>query len=123
MIPGSNLLNMALSVIAKQTIIYRKFSARVLNDVGQDISSYDAPVSIVGSFQPVPQNLYEQYGLDLQKSYFNFYSSNDIIDVARDVSGDQIEFDNKLYQCESGNEWFALDGWKGVLCVFVRNTV
>ena len=121
MIPGANLLNMALSIIAKQTITYYRMIDRELNDVGQDVTVYAAPVSIVGSFQPVPRNLYQLYGLDFQKSYFTFYTSNNVKDVQRDVSGDQIAFNNQRFQCESNNDWFALDGWKGVLCVLIDN--
>lgn len=116
-IPGQNLLNMALTVIAKQTITYYRFASRALNDIGQDVTTYQDPIFIVGSFQPVPRTLYEQYGLDLQKDYFTFYTSTDNYDVRRNVSGDQIAFNGDRYQCESNNEWFALDGWNGILCV------
>lgn len=119
MIPGQNLLNMALSVIARQTITYYRATGRTLNDVGQDITAYASPVSIVGSLQPVPRQLYEQLGLDLQKSYYTFYTSNNIEDVGRDVSGDQFVFNGQRYQVESDNDWYAQDGWKGVLCVLI----
>jgi len=116
-IPGQNLLNMCLTVIAQQTIQYYQFESRALNAVGQDITTYQSVVNIVGSWQPVPRNLYEQYGLDLQKDYFTFYSSNNLLDITRDVSGDQVQFNNRRYQVESANDWYQLDGWKGVLCV------
>ncbi len=119
MIPGQNLLNMALTVIAKQPIQYYQFAGRTLNSIGQDVTTYLDPFTIYGSFQPVPRNLYEAYGLDLQKEYYNLYVSQDVLDVLRDVSGDQIIFNNSRFQCESNNDWFALDGWKGILCVFI----
>src|SRR5690606_33069057 len=111
------LLNMALRVIKEQTIQYYQFDSRTLNDVGQYESVFLAPVNIVGSFQPVPRNLYRVYGLDFQKEYYTFYTSNDLLDLTRDVSGDQITFMGVRYQCQSNNDWFNLDGWKGVLCV------
>lgn len=119
MIPGSNLLNMAFTVIAKQTITYYRATGRTLNNVGQDVTTYAPGVTVLGSFQPVPRKLYELYGLDLQKSYFTFYASSNIIDVTRDVSGDQLSFKDERYQCESNNDWFQIDGWKGVLCVHI----
>lgn len=119
MIPGSNLLNMALTVIAKQAITYYQATGRALNNIGQDVTTYAAATVIVGSFQPVPRQLYQQFGLDLQKSYYTFYTSNNIFDVMRDVSGDQIAFNGQRFQCESNNDWFALDGWKGILCVLI----
>lgn len=119
MIPGSNLLNMAFSVIAKQTIIYYKYVGRTLNDIGQDITEYDTGTILLGSFQPVPKQLYELYGLDLQKEYFTFYVSANLLDIERNVSGDQIAFKGQRYQCESNNDWFKIDGWKGILCVHI----
>lgn len=123
MIPGQNILNMALSVIAKQQVTYYRFAGRALNSIGQDITTYNSPIFVVGSWQPVPRTLYYQYGLDLQKDYFTFYTSNNVIDVGRDVSGDQIAFNGQRYQCESNNDWFQLDGWKGILCVHIGNDI
>lgn len=117
MIPGQNLLNMALTVIAKQTVTYYAALDRQLGPTGLYITEYAPGAQVVGSFQPVPQKLYEQYGLDLQKEYFNFYASKNIIDVGRDVSGDQIAFQGLRYQCESNTEWFGEDGWNGILCI------
>lgn len=117
MIPGSNLLNRALRLIMRQTVVYYQFVSRAPDDVGQDVTTYASPVNITGSFQPVPRTLYDAYGLDLQKSYYTFYTSNNLLDIERDVSGDQLVFNNRRFQCESDNDWFAVDGWKGVLCV------
>lgn len=116
MIPGSNLLKTALSVIVSQTVAYYGYQSRALNDVGQEVSTFAAPISLKGSFQPVPRQLYHQFGLDLQKNYFTLYASTDILDLSRGVSGDQIIFDSKRYQVESSIDWFNIDGWKGVVC-------
>ena len=117
MIPGQNILKMASQLIVFQTIQYYQYESRALNDVGQDVTTYLAVVNIIGSWQPVPRNLYPIYGLDLQKDYFTFYTSNNLLDVTRDVSGDQLAFQGRRYQVESNNDWFQLDGWKGILCV------
>ena len=122
-VPGSNLLNMAFRIIAKQSITYYQYTGRALNDIGEDVTQYAPARQIPGSFQPVPRQLYESYGLDFQKSYFTFYTSNGLLDVQRDVSGDQIAFQGHRYQCESNNEWFGLDGWVGVLCVEIQDVV
>lgn len=117
MIPGQNILNMALTIIARQTITYYQYDSRSVNSVGQNVTLYKTPVEITGSWQPVPRHLYMVYGLDLQKEYFTFYTSNDLLDVQRDVSGDQVVFGGQRYQCESNNDWYKLDGWKAILCV------
>jgi hypothetical protein len=115
-VPGSNLLSQALTVIVSQTITYYKWNTRTVNEVGQYVSTYDAPIDIRGSFQPVPKSLYTAYGLDLQKEYYTFFTLNDLLDINRDVSNDQIVFNGIRFQCESDVEWFAVDKWKAVLC-------
>jgi hypothetical protein len=118
MIPGENLLDLALDVIQSQTVTYYKFLSRSLNDVGQNVSVYADGVQIEGSLQPIPRSLYEKYGLNLQKVYYVFYALTPIDDVARDVSGDKLEFLGRTYHCESSNgDWYAMDGWRGILCV------
>ncbi len=116
-VPGQNILRMALTLIHKQCLLYYQYSSRALNSVGQDVTTYLAPVSMYGSWQPVNRKLYITYGLDLQKDYFTFYTSNNVLDITRDVSGDQLVFMGRRYQVESNNDWFQLDGWKGILCV------
>lgn len=116
-VPGMNLLNMALTVIQQQTVSYYQYDTRTLNTVGQYVTTYLPEVDIVGSWQPVPRKLYPVYNLDLQKDYFTFYTSNDVLDVGRDVSGDQIVYKGRRYQVESDNDWYKEDGWKGMLCV------
>lgn len=118
-VPGSNLLKQALTVIAAQTVTYYQATGRTRNAVGQYSTAYATGVDVKGSFQPVPKRLYEAYGLDLQKNYYTFYTLNDIIDVRRDVSNDQIVFNGSRFQCESNNDWFAMDFWKGVLCCYI----
>ena len=116
-IPGQNILNMALQIISKQTVQYYQFLSRSLNAVGQDVAIYANVVNLVGSWQPVPRQLYDQYGLDLQKDYFVFYTSNNVLDITRDISGDQLGYSGRRYQVESNTDWYQLDGWKGILCV------
>lgn len=118
-VPGSNLLKMALTVIARQFVIYYMDTGRTANTVGQYVTTYAPPRVVSGSFQPVPRQLYEQFGLDLQKNYFTFYAPNPLMDITRNVSGDQIAFNGVRFQVESKNDWFAMDGWVGVLCVYI----
>lgn len=117
MIPGSNLLKQAFSLIAQQTFDYYEFVSRTPNAVGQDVTTYAAPVAVLGSVQPVPRNLFQQNGLDFQRNYVNVYLQQGVIDVDRDVSGDQIVFQSNRYQVMSKTPWFGIDGWDAMLCV------
>lgn len=120
-IPGANLLKAANRLISYPTVQYFKFVSRLENELGLWVTTFETPINIKGSFQAIPRSLYSQYDLDLDKNYATFYTSNDILDVERDVSGDQIMYTGKKYQCESNNDWFAMDGWKGVLVIQVSN--
>lgn len=116
-----NLHNAALSIQKKQVVGWYKFNRRDINEIGLDVAVYDPEVFLTGSLQPVAKNLYQQYGLDLSKIYVTFYSATRLLDVTRDVSGDQISFKGRRYQCLSLNDWFDYGGWIGILCVDVGN--
>ena len=115
-VPSSDILAQALTAIRCAVIQYRKALSRSLNDVGQWLTVHDQPLDIYGSFQPVPKRLYEQLGLDFQKSYYMFYSLTHIVDIRRDVSNDQIQYNGETFQCESNTDWYSIDGWDAVLC-------
>lgn len=122
-VPGSNLLNQALGIIGRQSFLYFAQLSRTTDvagtDIGQYVSTYATAVHASGSVQPMSRALYQQYGLDLQKTYFNFYVSADIIDVTRNVSGDQFKFNGRTFQCESIMPWFGIDGWNQVIAVLL----
>jgi hypothetical protein len=118
-IPGSNLLNMALKVITPQTLAYYEFNGRSLNSIGYTVATYAPGVTAYGSLQPIPRNLYESMGLDLQRDYCMIFVSKGVIDVERDVSGDMMIYQGTFLQCVSVTNWFRQDGWDQVLAVRV----
>lgn len=120
-VPGSNLLSRAFKLISRQEITYYSFLSRSANAIGLLNATYDDPVTLYGSVQPVARRLYEQYGLDLQKNYFTIFVEQNTIDVRRDVSGDYAIFDGMKLQCESITAWYSLDGWVQILSVQVQS--
>lgn len=112
-----NLLNMAMSVVGKQQFTYYKNISRYGNDIGVLQATYTAGKTLSGQIQAAPRNLFELYGLDFQKTLLVFYVSHDIIDVQRDVSGDQIEYMGDKYQCLSETDWHKINGWTSVVAV------
>jgi hypothetical protein len=120
-VPGQNLLNMALSVIGKQTFSYNAYTGRVIGANGMLIAAYAASVTVQGSVQPVPRRLFEQMGLDLQSNYSFFFVPQAVFDVGRDSSGDQFIYNNQTWQLLSRTPWSAVDGWDSVLCIEVPN--
>lgn len=120
MIPGSNLLMTALSVLGTQTVRWHKFVSRETNDIGLDVATYQLPRIVSGSWQPVPRRVFQQYGLDFNKNYATFYVPQNVADVTRDSSGDKLEFNAREWECLGSTDWFSIDGWVAVLCVEVK---
>lgn len=115
-----NVLQAALSVQPKQCVNYHRFTSRLTNEIGLDNPAYARGTPIYGSFQPVPRNLYQTYGLDFNNNYATFYTLTSMIDIQRDVSADQITFGGKRFQVLNANDWFAVNGWQGVLVVQIE---
>ena len=122
MIPGNNILNTALSVLGKQTVYWSKFASRETNEIGLDVSVYKTPYPISGSFQPIARRQYQQYGLDFNKNYALFYAPQDLMDIARDTSGDKVFYNSREWQCLGLNDWFVIDGWVAMLLVETGKT-
>lgn len=117
--PGSNLYAKAVRLIAQQTVAYLAFVSRATQPNGIYLSTYASPVMIRTSFQPVQRALMQLLGLDMNKSYANIFVPQTVIDIARDVTSDQFQFNGATYQALSITPWFAIDGWNQVLVVLV----
>lgn len=115
MIPGSNLLSSAFTVIAQQDFVWHKFSSSATNAIGIEVPTYDAPVNLRGSVQAVPSNLYKHMGLDWKKKHIMIYCSTPIVGPDRDYSGDRVEYSGIFYQALDNTSWQAQDGWSGVV--------
>lgn len=117
MIPGANLLGMALSVIQPQALQHRAFVSREENSAGDSEAIFAAPASIDGSMQPVERKLYQQLGLNLSKNYSTLYVFGTVQPTARDRDGDLILYAGKTWQCESERDWSACGEYRKILCV------
>lgn len=121
MIPGSNLLEMALTMIESQVVGYVACTGRTLNAMGQFVAVYAAPVPKSGSFQPVSRQYYQQLGLDYNKEYCNWYDPTAVVrDLEKDRSPDRINFGGWVWEALSSTDWKQVDGWRGTL--FVKNS-
>lgn len=117
MIPGMNLLNLALTVIEPQGVEWHPFAGRTENALGQFITTYGTPMPLWGSWQPLDSKKYAELGLDLAKQYFMFYTSANVEAIQRGESGDLLIWNGRKHHVEDDTRWFQLDGWNGLLCV------
>lgn len=120
MIPGMNLLESAMACIAAQPdVMYAPTTGRTLNDVGQYVTSYADPRKVNASVQAVSRQTYVELGLDMQRNYYNVFSTENATDLQRGSSGDRFIWNNRILQCESETDWYLQDGWTEILVVDV----
>lgn len=116
MIPGVNLLSVALSVIQPQPIYWRQYKDRRQNALGNWINEFYPDALIRGSWQPMGANDAKEHGFDTAKEYFSLFTPHDIKEVARGASTDQIIVSGQLFDVVECIDWYAQDGWKHLIC-------
>lgn len=116
-VPGSNLLAMALTVIAPQIIVLYRYTGRAENAAGEYVAQYTPGFPVEGSWQPVDQTKYEALGLDLSKKYFMFYASERIEGVQRGEAPDLAERNGRKYSTITDLPWNDVDGWQSAMFV------
>ncbi|TQI79993.1 hypothetical protein FHU10_5156 [Serratia fonticola] len=118
MIPGSNLLNMALGIIGSQPVrYYRDSKQRQELPNGILVTQFEPGVIISsGSVQAVSPTHIEQAGLDVSRRHIEWFVSLDVLGVERDASGDEIEWDSKRWKAITPEKWVVQDGWCAVIC-------
>jgi hypothetical protein len=116
-VPGSNLLNKAFKLIAKEKALWYKYEGEVENSIGLTVKTYFDPIEVLGSFQPINRDKYEVLGLDYQHTYANFFTSHELFGVDRDYSGDYIVVQGVRYSVMSDTLWFRYDKWTEVMVV------
>lgn len=120
LVPGSNLLAMALGVIGSQTVEWRRYTGQTTTAAGLKVDTWADPVPLAGSLQPVDSAVLHNLGLDWTKSYARFYAPADVGQVQRDRTGDKLTWNGRTFQVLDKSDWFGQDGWAGVLCVEVQ---
>jgi len=114
----SNLLAKASTLIPLKKYQYLKFNSNIVNDVGIVSPAYDVAITIKANIQPVSRDVYEQFGLDMQKTYYTIFTSEVLQDLQRDKTGDKIIFNGKTLQIESNKgDWDSQYGFNSYLGV------
>lgn len=116
-----NLLNKALTLIPGQYGLLYQFTGNTDNGRGQKVSTFAAPITVYGSFQAVPRNLYERMGLEFKNVYYMLFTSDEGKGLARGERGDQLEIIGKRFQIQAEGGWKPIDGWGGLLMIEVLN--
>lgn len=121
MIPGANLLSIAMGAIGSQPVSYFKNTSRAANEAGFYVGGFAPGVAVRDcSVQPMPRSRYENLGLDLSRDYVQWFVSRAVIGVERDAQGDVFNWAGKRWQVESITDWSVQDGWVCALAVRVE---
>jgi hypothetical protein len=116
--PGSNILREALMTINPSRIEFYRSTGRVLNTLGQYVTTYAAPAPFPASVQPVARDKYVELGLNMSHEYVTVFGMLDVNSIERGKTGDRVRTkDGRLWQVESITDWHSEDGWVEAICV------
>lgn len=114
----NNLLNIALSVLPKTKAKWYQFDKLEVDSRGREKVTYKEPINIIGSFQAMDIKTVQEMGLDINKDYKAFYTSNNVKQVQRQTSPDYLEIlEDKYDVLDVPNNWFKINSWNGFICI------
>lgn len=119
MIPGSNLLSTALTVIKKDKFNLYRYQSASVNEVGMRVPVYAEAIVETGSVQAVPRNVMQQLGLEWQKRHIQVWTTMDVNDLRRGDNPDQVGFKGRRYDVIGETDWHPIDGWNSFMAVDV----
>jgi hypothetical protein len=114
-----NLQALAATVIPQQTVLHHRFAGNITNDMGYQEPSYDDPVDITGSFQPMAAQDATKLGLDFRQVHATLHTSAAIALAGQGTQPDRIEYGGKLYDAIGVTDWKSQDGWAQYVLVAV----
>lgn len=120
-----NLLPIAMNATSilgcNQQFEFYQFQGSTLDDLGRDIPQYSDPMNLKGSIQAVPNKMYEQLGLDLEKNYITVFCPQLIQSLAQNSQPDKIIWNNRTFEAVETKDWTNLNGYTKALFVEIKD--
>lgn len=120
-----NLLPIAMNATSilgcNQQFEFYQFQGSTLDDLGRDIPQYSNPINLKGSIQAVPNKMYEQLGLDLEKNYITVFCPQLIQSLAQNSQPDKIIWNNRTFEAIETKDWTNLNGYTKALFVEIKD--
>ena len=120
-----NLLPIAMNATSilgcNQQFEFYQFQGSTLDDLGRDIPQYLEPINLTGSIQAVPNKMYEQLGLDLDKNYITVFCPQLIQSLAQNSQPDRIIWNNRTFEAIETKDWTNLNGYTKALFVEIKD--
>lgn len=119
MIPGSNLLNMALGVIQPTAnVSYQEYQGKTTNEFGTTVAQYGPETLLTWvSVQPMTKAQAKQTGLELNKSYIQIWTTTNVQGGYRGRENDLISWAGYKWQVMPDSDWMIQDGWTRIIAV------
>lgn len=119
LVPGGNILNVALGAVRAQLVGYRAWQSRAPSAAGTLVNTYADRATIAGSIQPIGRTRAQMMGLDLSKSYAMLYAPGGQSPVSARRGADRFDYGGRQYDAVNQDDWVNQDGWNGLLLVDV----
>lgn len=113
-----NVLKRALNVIPKQQVTYKKFKKVVINILGQQVNTYELPVTVEGSIQPTDQDTLYKLGIANTGDIYTVFLRGNAVSIAQIQSNDLIiGADGEVYNIVRADIWeyYPDQDWNRVL--------
>lgn len=85
-----NVLKRALRVIPKQQVTYKKFKAVTVNSIGNQVNTYEQPITVEGSIQPTDQDTLYKLGIANTGDIYTVFLRGNAVSIAQIQSNDVI---------------------------------
>ena len=118
LVPGGNLLSVALGALRGQIVGYQAWTGRTKDAAGVFTDTFAARVEIGASIQPLSKDRIQLLGLDTSKSYVTVYALGRQFTVNRDRGSDRFDYGGRVYATvDKPAGWSGQDGWNALICV------
>lgn len=119
MVPGSNLLNMALGVIQPtRGATVKEYLGEVDNAFGGTEVSYRDPKPLVNvSIQPMTKQQVQVSGLAVNKTYIQIWVSQSVQGAYRGRQNDIVTWAGYDWEVQPDSDWLIQDGWVRIIAV------
>ena len=99
---------------------FLKYIETTIDDMGRDVPVFADPVLMTGSIQAVPNKMYEQMGLQLDKNYKTVFSLALIQSIAENIQPDRIVYNGLTFEVVENKNWYETNGYTKILVVELK---
>ena len=85
-----NVLKRALRIIPKQQVTYKKFKSVTVNTIGNQVNTYEQPITVEGSIQPTDQDTLYKLGIANTGDIYTVFLRGNAVSIAQIQSNDLI---------------------------------